>query len=345
MVTYDVAIIGAGIVGAACADSLTEAGASVVVIEPGIIGGGATAAGMGHIVVMDDSEAQFALTNFSRDLWLKLVPRMSAAVEFERRGTLWVAADEEELAAVCSKLDFYKKRRVRAQMLKDGELRGAEPNLRHGLAGGLLVPDDAVIYAPCAASWLMERAVQRGASLRRGIEVNGLRREGVTLADGSLISSKAIVCAAGAEALRWFPQLGMKPRKGHLAITGRYPGFVNHQLIELGYLKNAHGSTADSVAFNAQPRATGQVLIGSSRQFGATNKCIDPHMLQRMLARAVEYMPAMTGLQVIRTWTGFRAATGDSLQRVSQTRIAEDFAFGRRVSIRHIRLAEARILL
>ena len=316
--TYDVAIIGAGIVGAACADSLTEAGASVVVIEPGIVGGGATAAGMGHIVVMDDSEAQFALTNFSRELWLGLVPRMSASVEFERRGTLWVAADEEELAAVRVKLDFYGQRGVRARMLNEGELREAEPNLRHGLAGGLLVPDDAVIYAPCGAAWLMERAVRRGAKLLRGIEVDRLRQDGVTLADGSFICSKATVCAAGAQALRWFPQLDMKPRKGHLAITGRYPGFVNHQLIELGYLKSAHGSNADSVAFNAQPRATGQVLMGSSRQFGATNANIDPHMLQRMLERVVEYMPAMAGLQVIRTWTGFRAATSDSLPIIGE---------------------------
>ena len=53
----DVAIVGAGIVGAACADALTAAGATVAIIEPNIVGGGATAAGMGHIVVMDDSQA------------------------------------------------------------------------------------------------------------------------------------------------------------------------------------------------------------------------------------------------------------------------------------------------
>ena len=311
--TYDAAIIGAGIVGAACADSLSEAGASVIVIEPGIVGGGATAAGMGHIAVMDDSDAQFALTNFSRQLWLNLVPQMPPAVEFEQRGALWVAADEEELAAVRAKLAYYVQRGVRALMLNETALRDAEPNLRHGLAGGLLVPDDAVIYAPCGAAWLLERAVRRGAKLERGIEVDQLRKDGVVLADGSVISAKAIVCAAGAGALRWFPRLDIKPRKGHLAITGRYPGFVNHQLIELGYLKSAHDSTADSVAFNVQPRATGQILVGSSRQFGGDNGSIEPHMLRNMMARAVAYMPTLAGLQVIRTWTGFRAATSDSL--------------------------------
>ena len=62
-----------------------------------------------------------------------------------------------------------------------------------------------------------------------------------------------------------FPSLAVRPRKGHLAITDRYPGFVRHQLVELGYLKSAHGAANESVAFNVQPRATGQVLIGSSR--------------------------------------------------------------------------------
>src|SRR5439155_5242961 len=93
--TADAVIIGAGIVGAACAEALSRDGLRVTVIEPAVVGGGATAAGMGHIVVMDDSEAQFALTRYSRDLWNAAVPRLPKEVEFEPRGTLWVAADEE----------------------------------------------------------------------------------------------------------------------------------------------------------------------------------------------------------------------------------------------------------
>jgi glycine/D-amino acid oxidase-like deaminating enzyme len=67
--TFDLAIIGAGIVGAACADEASRAGLTVAIIDCGVIGGGATAAGMGHIVVMDDSDAQFALTRYSQELW------------------------------------------------------------------------------------------------------------------------------------------------------------------------------------------------------------------------------------------------------------------------------------
>ena len=82
MGSYDVAIAGGGIVGAACAMECAAAGLKVVVIEPGPIGGGATAAGMGHIVLMDDSPAQLALTRYSRDLWIAMIPELPADVEY-----------------------------------------------------------------------------------------------------------------------------------------------------------------------------------------------------------------------------------------------------------------------
>ena len=67
--SYDVVIAGGGIVGAACALACAQAGLRVALVEREILGGGATAAGMGHIVVLDDSEAQFSLTRRSQQLW------------------------------------------------------------------------------------------------------------------------------------------------------------------------------------------------------------------------------------------------------------------------------------
>src|SRR3954452_15939134 len=98
--SYDVIVVGAGIVGAACALECAREGLKVLVIEAGIVGGGATAAGMGHPVVMDDSEAQFALTRYSRDLWLELADSLTDECEFVKTGTIWVAADDFEMAEV-----------------------------------------------------------------------------------------------------------------------------------------------------------------------------------------------------------------------------------------------------
>ena len=166
--TYDVVIVGAGIVGAACADEFARRGMRVVVVDREIVGGGATAAGMGHIVVMDDSEAQFALTRYSQQLWQALRPELPGDVEYDQCGTIWVAADEEEMAEVRRKHDYYAQRGVPTTVLDSQALRRLEPNLREGMAGGLLVAEDAVLYPPCAARFLMERAQKRGAELRLG---------------------------------------------------------------------------------------------------------------------------------------------------------------------------------
>jgi glycine/D-amino acid oxidase-like deaminating enzyme len=311
--SYDVAIMGAGIVGAACADEFARRGMSVVIVDRDVVGSGATAAGMGHIVVMDDSDAQFALTRYSQQLWQALRPELPDDVEYESCGTIWVAADEEEMIEVRRKHDYFTRRRVPVQVIDSQTLERLEPNLRPGLAGGLLVLEDGVLYPPCAARFLIERAQKSGAKLRLGVSIRQVGQGRVLLSDGLELTAPIIVNAAGAWAPEVTPGIEIKKRKGHLVITDRYPGFLRHQLVELGYLKSAHSVASDSVAFNVQPRRTGQILIGSSRQYGAEHKDVDHGILTRMLQRAQEYMPALGQMSAVRTWTGFRAATPDKL--------------------------------
>jgi glycine/D-amino acid oxidase-like deaminating enzyme len=310
---YDVVIVGAGIVGAACAAECAQSGLRTLVLEASIIGGGATAAGMGHLVVMDDSEAQFALTRYSCQLWADLAGELPDDVQLDRCGTLWVAADAEEMSEVRRKDVFYSERHVATQVLDAVQLAAAEPQLRSGLAGGLRVPDDAVIYPPCAARFLLDKAQARGATVRPSARVQALTGRSVQLADGTSVAGGIVVNATGCWAPSLTPGWPVRKRKGHLVITDRYPGFVHHQLIELGYLKSAHAVATDSVAFNVQPRSNGQLLIGSSRQFDVEDATVEMPILSRMLARACEYLPELARLSALRAWTGFRAATPDKL--------------------------------
>jgi glycine/D-amino acid oxidase-like deaminating enzyme len=312
--SFDIILVGAGIVGAACAAECARAGLKVLVLDRGPVGGGTTAAGMGHIVVMDDSEAQFALTSYSRGLWHQLVGELPGDVEYEQCGTLWLAADAEEMAEVHRKQRYYNERGVRVEVLDEEAVRKCEPNLRSGMAGGLRVPDDAVLYPPCAARFLLERAQRHGAQIRTGVTVLELLSDGgAVLAEGSRIPAGRTVNATGPWSPALSPGLPVRKRKGHLVITDRHPGFIHHQIVELGYLKSAHGASKDSVAFNIQPRKTGQVLIGSSRQFDAEETTVDQSILDRMLKRALEYMPGLGELSSTRVWTGHRAATPDKL--------------------------------
>jgi glycine/D-amino acid oxidase-like deaminating enzyme len=234
-------------------------------------------------------------------------------VEYEQCGTIWVATDEEEIAEVRRKQAYYTGRGVPVAVIDAAELERLEPHLRREMAGGLLVPEDAVLYPPCAARFLLQRAQGCGAKTLVGRCVVRVGNGIVNLDDGEQISAAMIVNAAGAWAPALTPGIDVKKRKGHLVITDRCPGFVRHQLVELGYLKSAHSTTSDSVAFNVQPRRTGQILIGSSRQYGAEHKDVDNAIMVRMLQRAQEYMPGLAKMSAIRSWTGFRAATPDKV--------------------------------
>ncbi|MEX2531980.1 MAG: FAD-dependent oxidoreductase [Gemmatimonadota bacterium] len=308
----EVVVVGAGVVGAAVAWKLAQEGVQVTVVDAGPPGCGTTAAGMGHIVIMDDSEAQLQLTTYSRKLLQALSDEFPAMVEWDPCGTLWLARDEEEMAPVREKQATYGRVGVDTEVLGPEELAEAEPSLAPGLAGALRVPDDIVLYPPALAAWFLDRARELGAKVELGLPV--LRLEpGTAVTRKGNFSGQVVINAAGYAAPTLSPGLPVTPKKGHLAITDRYPRFCRHQLVELGYLKSAHGTDDDSVAFNVQPRPTGQILIGSSRQPGDASRAIRWDLVRKMLDSARAFLPRIDELNVIRVWTGVRPSTADSL--------------------------------
>lgn len=312
----EVLIVGAGIVGAACAAACAQAGWSVLSVARGICDG-ATAAGMGHLVVMDDSSAQFALTRSGVACWRELSAGLPSQAEYERCGTLWLAADTEQMEVAARRCRYYREHGVAADLIDPIDLMDLEPQLIGDLAGALRVPDDGVIYPPAATAHLLALATVHGARLQRG-EVVAVHPDHVVLRDGRQLLAHRVVVAAGCGSAGLGEGIAVRPRKGHLIITDRYPGYVHHQLVELGYLTSAHGSNDDSVAFNVQPRRGGQLLIGSSRQFGTSDPAAEPHLLEGIITAAKRYLPGVGGLNAIRCWTGFRPATSDHLPLIGR---------------------------
>jgi D-hydroxyproline dehydrogenase subunit beta len=242
-----------------------------------------------------------------------LSPSLPAAAEYQTPGTLWVAADGEELAEAARKQRWLAARNVSAQLLSARELAVLEPNLCAGLAGALLVRQDAIVDPPVVALHLAREAQSLGASIVLGSAVERIADGEAVLGNGARLHAPRLLNALGAESARLTPGIPVRKRKGHLAVTDRCPGFVRHQLVELGYLKSAHSVSTDSIAFNVQPRKSGQVLIGSSRQYGNEDSAVDQAVLDVMLQRAAVYLPNLASLHVIGVRAGFRAATPDKL--------------------------------
>lgn len=303
----DIIVIGAGIVGAACAHQLARRGLRVLVLDAGLRA--ATAAGMGHLIVLDDNPAELALSQYSVQRWRDWAHEMPEDCAYRQNGTLWLAANAEEMAVAEAKFGVLREHGLACELLGAQALADCEPELRAGLHGGLKVTGDGILYAPNAARWLLQQA---NISLRPAqvVEVAGNR---VRLADGQWLGADAVILANGVHATGLCPELPIEPKKGHLLITDRYPGMIRHTLVELGYVTSAHNASGPSTAANIQPRPTGQLFIGASRQFGTSDPEVEPWMLAQMLRRAVDYMPGLARLNGIRSWTGFRAASPDGL--------------------------------
>jgi glycine/D-amino acid oxidase-like deaminating enzyme len=308
----DVAIVGGGIVGCACARAALRAGLRVAVFEGRRIGAGATAAGMGHLVVIDDDPAELALAQLSMRLWRE----WSGWHAIERRttGTLWLAETVAQRGAAHAKLARLRAAGIEAEWLEPDALQVAEPRLARDLAGALRVTGDEVAYGPGMAAQLAADVRAGGGRIEETSPVAALRDDGLQLADGSRVAAGHVLLAAGCASARLWPgesPLALRPRKGQLAITDRYPGYIRHALVELGYIDAAHGDADESVAFNAQPRVSGQVLLGSSRSYRDTGPAVDAVLLARMVRRAQRFLPDIGVLQMLRCWAGFRPATPD----------------------------------
>ena len=310
--SVDVAIVGGGIVGCACARAATRAGLRVAVFEAQRVGAGATAAAMGHLVTIDDDPAEFALATLSMRLWREWDGWH--ALERRRTGTLWLAETPAQRDAAHAKLARLRAAGLQADWLAPPALQAAEPRLARDLAGALRVAGDEVAFGPEMASRLAADVRAGGGRIVEMSPVAALRDDGLQLADGSRVAAGHVLLAAGCDSVRLWPAdvpLPLRPRKGQLAITDRHPGWIRHALVELGYIDAAHGDADESVSFNAQPRASGQVLLGSSRSFADTGPALDAALLARMVRRAQRFLPGIGELQMLRAWTGLRPATSD----------------------------------
>lgn len=308
---FDLVVVGAGIIGAACAEQAVNDGLSVAIVESGTPGAGCTGASMGHLVAMDHDPAEFALCRYSLGLWDTHGSREAAG--FQRCGTLWVAADERALEGIPARLERLSAAGVRAEAVDAARLQEIEPALAAGMAGGLLVPDESVVYPPHAVRWMLEHCARAGVELYRGRRAVGLFPGGVVLDDGTRLEGQVLL-ATGLATPDLVPALAMHGRRGHLVVTDRYPDRVRHQVLEMDYADSAHGDDQASVAFNVQPRPTGQLLLGSSRESaGDDDGEINLPLLRTMVERAIRFMPGLRTLQVIRVWTGLRPRTPDGL--------------------------------
>ncbi|MGW8379464.1 FAD-dependent oxidoreductase [Streptomyces sp. ODS28] len=328
------AVLGAGIIGAACAAELTAAGCDVVLVDRAGPAAATTSHGEGNILVSDKGPGpELELAQFSRRLWPELLERLraqgpdverrAAAAEWDPKGGLVLATTDEGAEALGAFGAAQREAGVRAEALDARQVAEAEPFVTKEHTAALYYPDDAQVQPAGAAAALLAGALAAGARLRTGCEVTGARVRGgrlvaVRLADGGELAADAFVNAAGPWAgelgARLGAPVGVAPRRGEVLVTTPLPPTVFHKVYDADYV-GAVGSDAGELQTSAVVESTrgGSVLLGSSRRRVGFDARTPPEVLSAIAAKALRLFPSLSGVPVMRAYGGFRPYVADHL--------------------------------
>ncbi|MEU8974781.1 FAD-binding oxidoreductase [Streptomyces monashensis] len=322
--SFDVIVIGAGVVGAACAYYATRAGLSVTVVDRGPVAGGSTGAGEGNLLVSDKEPGpELELALLSTRLWRELPEPLPLEAEYEPKGGLVVASAAAGMAALRDFASEQRKAGVQAEEIPAARLTDVEPHLAPGLAGGFHYPQDAQVQPALAAAHLLRAS---GAPIRLGEEVTEI----LTAAKGevtgvrtatSALHAPHVVNAAGAWggelARRAGVDLPVLPRRGFVLVTEPLPRVVRHKVYAADYVADvASGSAALQTSAVVEGTPAGPVLIGASRERVGFDRTLSVEVLRRLAAQATALFPVLAGVRAMRTYAGFRPYLPDHLPAI-----------------------------
>ena len=319
-----VAVIGAGIVGAACALYATRAGHSVTVLERQSVAAGTTGAGEGNLLVSDKTAGpELTMALRSAQLWADLAAEFGAeSFEFEHKGGVIVAKTAEAFTALTSTAADQARSGVANQLVDAAGLRELEPHLAPGFAGGAFYPGDAQVQPMLAAARFVEAAMRDGAILRLGAEVTGLQIDNgrVVAVDTSTgpVGADFVVNCAGTWAGHLADLLGapipVLPRRGFILVTEPLPPLIRHKVYSADYVANVASSAAGlETSAVVEGTRSGTVLIGASRERVDFLRAMSLPIVRTLARQAVELFPVLSSVNLLRTYLGFRPYCPDHL--------------------------------
>lgn len=332
---FDVVVIGAGIVGAACARKLAMLDRSVLVVDSGATAGGTSSQGEGNLLLSDKAPGpELLLAQYARRLWPQLAADLAdelggefPSIEFDPKGGLVVSTTE---AGVSPLLAFAASQRVAgvdARSISIAEALHHEPDLNPAIGAAVFYPEDAQVQPAIATEALLASARLHGVEVRQGVEVTGVMVNGSgavvgVRTGGGDIPCGAVVIAAGPWSARVARSFGLlvpvRPRRGMVLVTSRMPHRIFHKVYDADYVGAVEsGDAALQTSSVVESTAAGTVLIGSSREQIGFDDRLNVDVLRQLASKALRLFPFLHEQPVMRAYGGFRPYMPDHLPLIS----------------------------
>jgi glycine/D-amino acid oxidase-like deaminating enzyme len=319
----DVAVVGAGAVGAACAYFAAAGGHSVTVIDRGAIASGASSAGEGNILVSDkESGPELDLALYSQHVWRTDLAELNELWEFNDKGGLMVTAAGGNPDGLRDLAALQREAGAVVEDVDAAALRDLEPHLNPDVTAGAYYPQDAQVQPMLLVAHLLRLARGRGASVLTGTEVTGIladrdRVAGVRTSCGD-VPAGTVINAAGTWAGEVAAMAGVTvpvlPRRGFVLVTQPLPVTVRHKVYSAGYVGDvASSDEALQCSPVVEGTPSGTILIGATRERVGFDRTFSPGAVARLARGALGLFPALAGVQVMRSYLGFRPYCPDHL--------------------------------
>jgi glycine/D-amino acid oxidase-like deaminating enzyme len=265
----------------------------------------------------------------SRKLWLEVGDDLGRdTIELEEKGGLVVASSGPSLESLAAFAREQTRTGIETEAVEGARMLALEPHLNPALPGGVFYPEDMQVQPVLAAAEMLAAARSRGARFLGGREVTGLRTDaggrvtGVETRAGAgaaeTIEADVVVNAAGT----WGGELGrlfgapvpVLPRRGFVLITEPLPPLIRRKVYTADYVANVASSDAGlETSVVVEATKGGTVLIGASRERVDFDTTFRPDVIQTLARGAVEIFPFLAGVNLMRTYRGFRPYCPDHL--------------------------------
>jgi glycine/D-amino acid oxidase-like deaminating enzyme len=329
-------VVGTGIHGAGVAYYLAAAGWRVLVLDAGEAGGGTSSATNANLSIhnRDPLLPDYALARTTLAMYAHLGQELDADLEFEPRGGLTVADDDETMRLLAARAARLRATGVRAEVLDGDGLRRVEPALGGPIAGGIYCPDSAWVNPMLVVRAYLRAVARRGGEIRTqtpvtGLRISGGRVVGVATPDGE-VSTPLVINAAGPGAGVIARMAGVSfditPVWGQLVVTEITPPHPVNHWGEV-HVPGPHGAgDGYGVRFLATRVVSGNILIGRCEVIGEARRRVIPSAIRPVLDRASRFLPFLKDLRVIRVFAGIRPYSPDERPAIGRLPSLPGFA-------------------